>query len=1020
MRAGILICLCVGVSAVASAEWKVGPGVPGEPRDVRAWGHERVALAHSTGAELFENEAQVAFRFLSPAVGTLLTSTGCFAGVHANGTLYAYDSCLPDSKFIPEIPTSTVFEVRRVMQTQSGSSYAAITVDTNEILVLGATPSGTGVLPWNTRILQTSQFRATSVMGVTDTAGAVPHALLQVVGPPNLIYVRGDQRLAEFSVPTALTTLPFLTLDLFATSGPHPVALLGNEDGLFRGQLTSGVPPNDTFQRVTLHGSGPVSITSVDLTTEQGSARGTGFGLAVGVDSNGEPVVLGAVPTASAADSGTTWRIHPAFAGASLPVSAPFNQVSCVDPTFCVLTLSNIEPNVIYYSNAAAPVFGSFPDPVLIDERTTRTLDITATDPDGDAVRVSVDAAQSTLNVSATPRPDAVTLTLTAPEVCEPTTTQLTVFAADGLGTHDRQTTVNVRVENTAGPATPRVQPAQASTSAGGPSRVFTASPGAGLCESVDYVWSSPPGQPVLVTEGNGGSATFVPPEFLCAASGARYTYEVRARDRGQTPSPPTTFSVDVQPWGRPSAPFAPDAVRRFTSGESVEVRPDFLHPCAGTQALPEVQTVWRLADGSTTVPAGLTVRDDAGAAVDLSAPVTARALQVSAEGCASASLTFSVRNRLSLQDGTVLEGPEAWVKVEAAPAPEDVSAASLDLSMQLSGGQDAEARLGTSLRCPGVHALKARMFLESASGEPLASDVVPVPGVWRFTLPAVCSQTPFTVRGELFSDGPTPVEAGRARETFTAQARPVALGELDGEALVARCGEGATARLTQEIPADACSEVSLSWSRESGPALTQESLSGPSVTLSTRETGLQDLVGESLTLRVTASASGGGHADRVHSVPIVADPFVDVRHETEAAAGQETGLVGVVVALRNTTACDVTGLRYVEHVEGMDVVPGSVRVAGQSLAEQATEGGFSVEGVSLPAHAQRTLTYVARPRLLGSSRFSGEVFLKGVPVSGPLDREPPSSCGCSQGGSGAALFGLLAVARLLRRRREG
>jgi uncharacterized protein (TIGR03382 family) len=579
---------------------------------------------------------------------------------------------------------------------------------------------------------------------------------------------------------------------------------------------------------------------------------------------------------------------------------------------------------------------------------------------------------------------------------------------------------VNVRVENTAGPATPRVQPAQASTSAGGPSRVFTASPGAGLCESVDYVWSSPPGQPVLVTEGNGGSATFVPPEFLCAASGARYTYEVRARDRGQTPSPPTTFSVDVQPWGRPLAPFAPDAVRRFTSGESVEVRPDFLHPCAGTQALPGVQTVWRLADGSTTVPAGLTVRDDAGAAVDLSAPVTARALQVSAEGCASASLTFSVRNRLSLQDGTVLEGPEAWVKVEAAPAPEDVSAASLDLSMQLSGGQDAEARLGTSLRCPGVHALKARMFLESASGEPIASDVVPVPGVWRFTLPAVCSQTPFTVRGELFSDGPTPVEAGRARETFTAQARPVALGELDGEALVARCGEGATARLTQEIPADACSEVSLSWSRESGPALTQDSLSGPSVTLSTRETGLQDLVGESLTLRVTASASGGGHADRVHSVPIVADPFVDVRHETEAAAGQETGLVGVVVALRNTTACDVTGLRYVEHVEGMDVVPGSVRVEGQSLAEQATEGGFSVEGVSLPAHAQRTLTYVARPRLLGSSRFSGEVFLKGVPVSGTLDREPPSSCGCSQGGSGAALFGLLAVARLLRRRREG
>ncbi|MFY2558621.1 hypothetical protein ACN469_13415 [Corallococcus terminator] len=1016
MRSGILICLCLGLSTVASAEWKEGLTVPGEPRDVKAWSPGTVAIAHSTGVELHVNEEQVANRNLSPAVGTLyLRPSGCFAGVNNDGDIFAHNNCIPPGPIFPVPPTATTLEFRRVMQTASGITYAAVAVDTNDFLLLHATAAQTGIFPWTTRVLETSAFSATSVMGVTESAGGLAHALVSVTGPPNLLYVRGDKSEASFNMNSALTAQPLQTVDLIPTSGVYPIALVGNGDGLFRAPLSASPAPGD-FRRVTLLDGGPVSIVSVDVTTELSTGLGTGFGLAVGTR-NGEHVVLGAVPTGSASDSGTTWRIHPAFANSSLPVSDPFDQVSCVDSTFCVITLRNQGRNVIYYLNAEAPVFGAIPAPVLIDERTTRTLEVTASDADGDAVRVSADVGATPLTVNATPGVDALSLSLTAPEVCETTTTQFTVFASDGLGTNDRQAMVTVRIENTEGPEAPGVLPLQGTTTAGGSPLVFSASPGAGLCESVDYVWSEPPGQPLLVTDAQGRSATFNPPEFVCSATGARYTYEVWARDRGQKPSAPTAFSVEVRPWGKPAAPFALNAVRQVTTGNTVVLSPESLHACAATVGLPRVETVWRLQGGA--VPPGLTVKDAAGNPVDFTAPVTASALQVSASNCDVTSLTLVARNRMTV-DEVVVDGPEASVRVEARPEAEDVSAASLDLTMKVTGAQDVEATLGTSLRCPSVYKLKARMFLESADGVRLASQVVPVPGAWRFQLPAVCSATTYTVRGELFSDAGTPVEAGRARQTLTAEARAVALGEVDGEALVARCGEGAKATLTQRIPPDACTDANVSWSQEGGPALTQDELSGLVVTVATRETGLQELVGTSVTLRVTADAGGGNAATRVHSVPIVAEPFVDVTHSTESASGQETGLVGVVVELSNTTDCAVTGLRYVERVEGMELVPGSVKVEGATLAEQSVEGGFQVEGVALAAHTTSTLTYVGRPRLLSSPRFAGEVFLNGVPVSGAVSREPPSSCGCSQGSSGAALLGLLAVAQWLRRRRDG
>ncbi|MCE9673482.1 hypothetical protein LY474_37315 [Myxococcus stipitatus] len=1019
MRAGIVICLWLGMTAVASADWREGLVVSGDPRDVKAWSPGVVAYAHSTGAELHVNEVAAETRPFSLGIGMLrIPESDCFVGVRESGLLYTGGDCTltGPGNLVPELSGSTMFKLVRVRQTPSGRGYAAVSVDANGFQLLTVAPAQLSQTPWST-VLHPVLFKATSVMGVTDTAGNVGHALVHVVGPPNLLWFREGQ--LEGNVNLELTPNALQTVDLIPNDGPHPLALVGNQDGIFWGQLQPPAPGTNftDFHAATLLDGAGVNVNSLDVNTEQGSALGVGFGLAIG-RRNGEAVVLGAVPAATAAEAGKVWRVHPTFAAAGLPVTDPFDQVSCADSAFCVITLRNQGQNVIYYENVHAPVFNAIPEPVELDEGALRTLDISATDGDGDALRVTAAPTSSTLvSLSTTPRPDAVSIDISAPVVCKTTLTQFSVAASDGMRTHDQQRTVDVRIVNRNGPERPLVTPSLASTTAGGAQRLFiaTEAPGA-TCESTAYVWVSPPGQPQLVFDDD-GKATFTPPANLCSASGVRYTYEVRARDEGSALSEPTSFSVDVAPWGAPSAPFSAGAVRQLTSGPgaSVELRPDSLHPCDGSPGLPAVETVWRLAPG-TTVPAGVRVVGADGRSVDLTSPVSALALEVEAEACSEGTLTLSAYNRMPVAGGGMQEGPASTVVVEVKPEVEQVSTASLTLTERLEAGV-LEVQLGTSLRCPGAYDLHARMSVEGA-GQP--AQVVPVPGVWRPALPAVCSAERFTVRGELFSDVTPPVEGGRAQLEVTALARPAALGGLEGGALIARCGEGASTSLTQTIPPDACGQVTLSWVQEGGPALREPSMEGASVSVVTQDTGLQTLVGQSVTLRVTADAGQGNQATAVHTVPILAEPFVDVSHATEAPAGSDTGMVGVVVELRNTTGCDVTGLRYVEGIEGMEVVPGSVKLDGHALVEVGAPDGFTVEGVALPARGTGQLTYVARSRLLAPPRFTGQVFLNGVPVSGPLAPGPKSSgCGCSGGGPGTALVALGTLLGLLRRRRE-
>ncbi|MFY0577912.1 MYXO-CTERM sorting domain-containing protein [Cystobacter fuscus] len=154
--------------------------------------------------------------------------------------------------------------------------------------------------------------------------------------------------------------------------------------------------------------------------------------------------------------------------------------------------------------------------------------------------------------------------------------------------------------------------------------------------------------------------------------------------------------------------------------------------------------------------------------------------------------------------------------------------------------------------------------------------------------------------------------------------------------------------------------------------------------------------------------------------MPISVDPFVKVGRRSELPVASETGLVGVRVDLTNTTACDVSGARYVEHLEGLAYVEGSATLDGAPVETHWNGKTLQVDGLLLAGGATRTLGYVARPLLVGERRMWGEASKGDVRLSVSETDEPhPSGCGCASAESGPLLFVLAAMGAALRHRRR-
>jgi uncharacterized protein (TIGR03382 family) len=232
---------------------------------------------------------------------------------------------------------------------------------------------------------------------------------------------------------------------------------------------------------------------------------------------------------------------------------------------------------------------------------------------------------------------------------------------------------------------------------------------------------------------------------------------------------------------------------------------------------------------------------------------------------------------------------------------------------------------------------------------------------------------------------------------------------------LTARCGERATGVLEQR-PLQPCSTLEISWSHDGGIPLMRSTFTGQQFVVETQSADFAELIGESVVMHMSATTIDTAELDQ--EIRILPEPFVELHRRTEKATGTDVDLIGVSVELSNTTECGVSQVEHLERLEGVDYVPGSMRFNNSPVEPEVEGDTLRVRGLVLEGSTSGQLTYVVRPRLLEKSHFEGQTFIRGAPVSRPLE-EPPSGCGCSGAGSGLAAIGLAGLAMALRRRRE-
>jgi MYXO-CTERM domain-containing protein len=528
----------------------------------------------------------------------------------------------------------------------------------------------------------------------------------------------------------------------------------------------------------------------------------------------------------------------------------------------------------------------------------------------------------------------------------------------------------------------------------------------------------------VLVQQ-DGGTAVLRPPTVLCAEQGGKFPFELLVKDDSGLSSL-AGFDVPVAPWGTPNVAFGAVVDGGMVAGTTRVFTPTQpLHACVGTSGFPGVETLWTVDGG---VPAGVTLRAaDTGALVS-TFPVRAPGLIVETQDCINDEWVLSAVNR-TLDGGS--SAPSLLpVRVQTVLAPLATSKPQLSYQRLSEDKLRVEVSTESGLNClelrPG---LKAELSLGSVNAgggvTPLATvgvDLSNGKGQWSdFSLGVGCKGGHFRVTGSLV-DGAGVRSARETKDVETPQLR-VELQALSGAPTLTASCEGARATLTQTFPEQACQAPDVTtWEQVSGPELTQARLDGRTVSLATRETRLESLVGQSVVMKVTSSVSSVNEASIEHSLPITVEPFVRVRRRAEVPAASDTELVGVSVELINTLACGVGSVDYVERMRGLTYVAGSAQFNGVPVEASWEDGALSVKGLSLGGADTGRLTYVARPHLLGERRMEGEARLNGAVIS--ISRQPgigvpDTGCGCTSSGPGPVLFALGALVAAVRRRRR-
>ncbi|CAM3924983.1 hypothetical protein [Corallococcus exiguus] len=1015
--------LCAGV---AQARWR-NVATQSYPKDVTVFRPGFFAVA--TDTQLYVSRDGVVTTLNVGTAGSFLRGSNCVVGIRMDGTLQSVAGCSPaddGKRLFPD--DGNDYEVKAARVTADGGVGYAVAAEGPLLTPRFRTSllPKEGTAEWGTLTTPPTDLSAQPHLAVLPPqSDGQPQALFSVsANKANFLWYRGTGAVSYIATGIAAPNSAHGVALLPGSTAEQPLAFFGNDLGLFRGTLGGSTYP---FEPILL---APGSVDALALDVTSGSSAGTGFGLLlIKQKSDGNVVAYSAEPVVPPERPGTLWRRNTDF---PMGITQTAVQLACADASYCVAILYGSAQNVLIYENLSPPNVSELPDTIFVDEGKTENVELKLRDPDGDAVRLSATVrAGSPIRVVQGPldshEDSGLKLTLTAPTgICKTETSWLDVVASDGLGAHDTPKDVKLVVNHTVKPGAPQVTVDAVDGNdffAGGPSGTFTATRGITGCAPVKYTWTVPPGAPGLVT--NAGVATFTPPstrEDRCKPDTANFTYAVTAND-GTWDSPPSTVTVRLHPWGPPEVPFTAPSREVFTK---TALLPQATHVCGGspgTPGLPPVSTFWSVLEK----PSGATVTAVQGndrRPVDLE-PVEGNSVLLDGATCVEAlKLKLRAFNRITVE-GFVLDSPTAAVEVTVKPRWVPVESVKTLVKLEPAEERMLRGHVTTDqpLNCTGMRLLATVVTLEDRDDPKKVFDTWTATGGggdFALDLPPTCGSANYTVRArvhETLPDGG--VMAPEATTEFLRSAREVVLGELSGE-LIATCGEGARGTLRQTIPEGACSAVKLKWDPAGGPELAPPVTQDDSASLATVDTQLESLVGEFVTLKVSAEGEGASGAEREHAVRIGARPFVTVERRTETGEGINSGQVGVTVTLRNDTACDVSSIRYQETVTGAQVVPQSVTLNGRPVTPaDASAQHFAVEPVPLPAGSTATLTYVVRTALLDPPKYSGTASLREVVVS---HTEPPppstSGCGCSGGGSGVTAFGLGALAWAARRRR--
>ncbi|OJH37041.1 hypothetical protein BON30_31660 [Cystobacter ferrugineus] len=820
-------------------------------------------------------------------------------------------------------------------------------------------------------------------------------------------------------------------VELFAVEGASfPFAVLGAKHAFIQGSNNASSHPLRVVQPL----QAGEELLALSMNVEAGGDGGYGFGMALVAQADGGLQVMSPVPMQTQALAGTVWQPRAVPPELLKNMTTRLMQVACHGAAFCVLSApGETVHNLFTYSNDAAPQ-GVVLDPagrelasLVFGERTNTRLTFLGKDTDGDPVRLTTSTQRSSADpwsvtpVSAAPG-EPVVMEVSTGSICKTRQAgSFEVVASDGLGAHDVRRSMPVTVLHTVPPEMPPVVRADGSvvapgqlagelTAGGSPLTLnATADRTSANCGWWSKNWRRVSTDGPVPTQDGKGLATLVPPRFFCEAGGRDYQYQLDVADEGNL-SNSQRFTVHQKPWGAPERVFTTDGVvLRLRHGERLELSSEGSHGCVSAPGFPGMVTTWdmRLEDGRVPGPEFSIQKREGGAVHDFPVDATGLVLQTSA--CQPpARVRVSATNAVGSERG---QSSQRELLIESAWS------TLTSKSLQVSLNESAQSLwVDSTLDCEVERALRADLRLEPENASvPTRTASVAVPGEWSL-MDLECGS--YHLRAILEDSTGSSVEQEELRMVLPG--RGVSLDPQPQSGMKAVCGQGASMSLSSLVTPTPgfCQTPDYAWTYASALELEQVSEPDGTVRLDTKTKDLDALLGGAVRVGVTAS-KGPARTELSFDVPITVDPFVKLGRRTELPVASETGLVGVLVELTNTTACDVSGVRYVEHLEGLAYVEGSAMLDGQPVAAHWEDNALQVDGLLLAGGATRKLSYVARPHLVGERRMWGEASKGDVRLSQSEASEPrPPGCGCASAGSGPMLLVLAALGGALRRRR--